>query len=625
MTTSASSGHRVKRMPAGHTIDLHPPGDDALVDGNEATPWRTRLLCGKRVSLDVSTLQSDGAIDAVAPHRRDAHLLAIDPWPLPARVVDYFVGESRQTTLFYWLGVALTVAGLFVTKLLPCVDYPQHLALSDVARRLAIPGAPERDGYQLNYLTYNGLFHVVVARLANWMPIEVAGRLVVALSIAGLGAAVMALVRVLRRPPAHALLFLPILFSFSLGWGFVNYVLGTAIAAWALVFVAHTAARPHWGPIVGVALTGLACAVAHVLAMLILCVAAAAVGLELAWRVTPSQRQWTARARGAVVRATVAVAPLLPACAYCIFVFQRQYIWDPGMYRDPTMEGSVPPLWEKFFFFSSFATDLYTDWTDQFVLWASIVVMGLAIVHRWRHPNERAAACRSADIPIVAPFLVLFAAYLATPIVMVGTHLVFPRLGQWAILGAVLAIPCWSGPSAPRARAWMLAIGLAAGVNTLAHCLLYAWETWDASAVIDDLPYGQAASAVIWEPGTLAFRNETLAHLAGYYAARKHGQWAFSFARYLSVPVRFKPGSQPAWPAHGWEFAPSNYDARCKYARAFPLVIVKAPAELSRDAEGETAVRMLVFQADWSSVRLMSHHGRYWAFDTRGLPEDGVL
>jgi hypothetical protein len=564
--------------------------------------WRARLQCGKRVALQVSKSQPDSAREGV----HDAAYL-------------------RPTTAVYWLSVALIVAGLFVTKLLPCVDYPQHLALSEIARRLSIPNSPERDAYQLNYLTYNGLFHIVVARLATWMPIELAGRLVVALSIGGLAAAVEALVRVLRRPPEHALLFLPILFSFSLGWGFVNYVLGTAIAAWTLVFVAAAASRPRWGPIVGVAVMGLACAVAHVLAMLILCIAAATLGLEVAWRANPPRGRWWTRAGQTVVRAAVAVGPLLIACAYCIYVFQRQYVWDPGMYRDPTMEGSVPPLWEKLAFFSAFATDLYTDWTDQFVLWASIVIMGLATFQRWRHRHDEKLGSTRTDVPIVTPFLVLFAAYLATPIVIIGTHLVFPRLGQWAIFGAILAIPRWTASSESRAHAWMRVVGLAAGVNTLAHCLLYSWETFDASAVIDDLPPGQAASAVIWEPGTWAFRNETLAHLAGYYAARKHGQWAFAFARYLSVPVRFKPGSQPAWPARGWEFAPSDYDARCKYARAFPLVIVKAPAELPRDASGEVAVRRLVFHGDWSTVRLMSHHGRYWAFDTQGLPEDGVL
>ena len=143
--------------------------------------------------------------------------------------------------------------------------------------------------------------------------------------------------------------------------------------------------------------------------------------------------------------------------------------------------------------------------------------------------------------------------------------------------------------------------------------------------VIDDLPAGRSATAVIWEPGTFAFRNGTLTHLAAYYAARKHGEWAFAFARYLSVPVRFKPGAQPAWPAKGWEFKGEAYDPRCKYARAFPLVIVKAPKELPADASGEQPRARAPLQAGRAAVRLLSHHGRYWAFDTAGLPDDGTL
>jgi hypothetical protein len=111
--------------------------------------------------------------------------------------------------------------------------------------------------------------------------------------------------------------------------------------------------------------------------------------------------------------------------------------------------------------------------------------------------------------------------------------------------------------------------------------------------------------------------------MAAYYAARKHGRWAFAFARYLSVPVRFKPFSQPAWPERGWEFDGEAYDPRCKYARAFPLVIIKAPDDLPTGDAGETAIRRMIFHADAPAVRLLSHHGDYWAFDTQGLPEDG--
>jgi hypothetical protein len=518
--------------------------------------------------------------------------------------------------------VALVVAGLFATHLLPCVDYPQHLALSDVARRLLDPRAPEHAEYVLNYFTYNGLFHVVVARLSQVVPIELAGRSVVALSLAAMAAAVVALLKTLRRPPEHAALFTPILFSFSLGWGFVNYVLATAVAAWALVAAARAAVRPSPRNLGALAALGLLCAFAHVLATLILCASAAAVVLELAWRTSegPAGR----RAAATFARATVALLPLALGCAYCVAVYRLQYDWDPNMYRDPTMEGTAPPLWQKVAYFTAYATDLFHDASDQVILWIDVAVMAWSAWRAWKARGDRAER-GAASPPIVVPFVVLGIAYFATPMVCVGTHLIFPRLAQWLVLGAVLATPAFPPASAARGYTWILRMGVLVGVNTLAHCVAFGLETSDASATIDEMPPGGAATAVIWEPGTHAFRNGTLTHLAAYYAARKHGRWAFAFARYLSVPVRFKPGSQPAWPARGWEFSAGSYDPRCKYARAFPLVIVKAPAEMARDASGEPLVRRLVFKQDADAVKLLSHHGRYWAFDSTGLPEDGVL
>ncbi|MDP9033856.1 MAG: hypothetical protein M3O50_03555 [Myxococcota bacterium] len=543
-------------------------------------------------------------------------------------MADHLSLGSRRTTLLYWGGVSLVIAALFVTRLLPCVDYPQHLALGDVARRLWHSGAAEHATYELDYFTYNGLFHLLLAGLSSVVPVELAGRLLVAGSLAGLAGAVIALMHVLRRPPVHAALFTPVLFSFSLGWGFVNYVLATAVAAWALVFVVRVAVRPTALGVGAVGVLGLTCAFAHVLAMLILCAAAGALGFEVAVRAAP--RRGLRAAPGIAVHAALAVAPLLIGCAWCIAVYHRQYVWNPGMYRDPTMEGSTSPVWEKLALFSAFATDLYTDFTDQILLWGSLLLMGWSsrlAWKRWKAPHSSAmdAPGRQDPPPFVALFAVMMLAYLATPMVLIGTHLIFPRIAQWSVLGAIVAMPAFPLRERARMDTWMLRLGLLAGANTVVHCAMFGWETIDASRLIDDLPPAAAVTAVIWEPETTAFRNGTLTHLAAYYAARKHGRWAFAFARYLSVPVRFKRNAQPAWPAKGWEFSAENYDPRCRYARVFPLVVIKAPPQLSPDASAEAELRRLVFKQDASAVKLLSHHGRYWAFDSSALPEDGTL
>jgi len=555
-----------------------------------------------------------------------ANASQVDPpdWPLPARVIDHVVLDSRGATIAYYAGVVLVVAGLFVTRLLPCVDYPQHLALADVARRLLDPAAPEHAEYQPNYFTYNGLFHVVVARLSALVPIEVAGRLFVAASLFAAAAGVVALVRVLRRPPAHAALFTPVLFSFSLGWGFVNYVAATAIAVWALVFVARATLRPSLIAACAVGALGMLCAFTHVLAMLVLCVTAAALAFELGCRVAPREGPRSKRALHVLARVARAGLPLLLGCAYCIAVNHRQYAWAPTTYHDPTMEGAGPALWRKVVFFGSFATDLFRDKTDQVVVWAAIAIMGGTVLAASRH-RRSGSRLQEQPPPVVGLLGVTLLAYFTTPSIVLGTHLIFERVAQWVMLGALLATPRWPQAVEGRARMSTYGLGILAGLNTLSHCAVFGWQTADASALIDDLPPGRAATAVIWEPRSIVFKNSTLTHLSGYYAARKHGKWAFGFARYLSVPVRFREHSQPAWPAKGWEFLARDYDPRCRYARAFPLVIVKAPATLPIDSTGEWPVRKLIFKDDASAVRLLSHHGPYWAFDSAGLPDDGVL
>jgi hypothetical protein len=320
-----------------------------------------------------------------------------------------------------------------------------------------------------------------------------------------------------------------------------------------------------------------------------------------------------------------ALAPLLVGCIFCVGIYQIQYFWDPHMYRDPTIEGTSPALWRKILLFPVYATDLHLDRSDPAIVVAVLLVVVAAAVAALR--ARRRGEQREGPPPIILPLVCAVAAYLAVPMVWVGTHLIFPRLAQPVLLTAVLALPALGGRAGLRVSRWAVGLGFAAAVNLVLHSMAFALETNDASRVIDDLPEGRRVTAVSFHPVTLSFMNGRLVHLSAYYAARKHGEWAFGFARYLSVPVRFRPGTQPPWPARGWEFNGDDYDPRCKYARYYDLVIVRQPKEMPEggDAEAEAFVRKVTFKDDASAVRLLSHHGNFWAFDTKGLPDDGKL
>ena len=518
----------------------------------------------------------------------------------------------------FWLGLCLVASSVLIPRLLPCVDYPQHLALADVAARLRDPNAIEHQTHQLSYFTYNGLFHVAAAAMSRVMPIEVAGKIIVAGSLFTLGAAVLALLRTLGKPPSYAALFVPFIFSFAVKWGFVNYGLATAIMMCTLVLVARATLRPRLTTAIGIAALGLLCAYAHVLAMLVLCMMSAALVPETAWWASKQDGAALAKRALSTLRRTIAsLAPLSLGCAFCVQVYRLQYEWNPSMYRDPTLEGTAPPIWKKLAIFGVYATGLHSDFADQVLLYGALVVGIAIVVAAFVAANKRIDGQLSLRLPLV----VGLGAYLATPVVLQGTHLIFQRLAQAVALGFVLALPTLVG----RAELWLsrisVGIALSCGVSLAYHATLFAIDTNDASRVIDDMPEHKAVATIVYGFETRGFNATTLTHLHAYYAARKHGDWAFSFARFLSVPVRFRKDVEPRWPAKGWEFAPEDYNPRCKYARRFPLLIVKAPA----DAFSEYEVKKSIFNKDADAVRVVSHHGRFWSFDTAAVPEDGTF
>ena len=103
--------------------------------------------------------------------------------------------ESPGLTFVYWTAAALFSAALWVTPFPPLIDYPQHVAVGALLRRMIDPASPERALYETNLVTYNGGFHVVLAALSFLMRPETAGKVLVSLYPPAFAYAVLSLVR----------------------------------------------------------------------------------------------------------------------------------------------------------------------------------------------------------------------------------------------------------------------------------------------------------------------------------------------------------------------------------------------------------------------------------------------
>jgi hypothetical protein len=137
--------------------------------------------------------------------------------------------SPRRFEPVLWLISVLWVLPLWAAPFLPMVDYPQQLAAASIVRFYGDPVRRLQEAYQLSLARPHGLFELLVAGLAHLLPIEQAGRLVVALALAAVLPATVALCRRTGRPSWYALLALAVTYGHAFYWGFVDSLLAVPL------------------------------------------------------------------------------------------------------------------------------------------------------------------------------------------------------------------------------------------------------------------------------------------------------------------------------------------------------------------------------------------------------------
>jgi hypothetical protein len=420
-------------------------------------------------------------------------------------------GDGTRVFAAFALLLAVVSAPLFSTVLPPLVDYPNHLA------RLQLIAAGGDEFCAVRWAPLPDLAaDLVVPALARAMPLELAGKLFLALSFALLAGGVLGLNRIASgRWRWWPLLAFALLYNRSLLWGFINYLFGLGVALCGVaLWLALDERRWLRAPVS--AAVALACFFSHFAAFGIYALAIAGVELPPVLSLLRARRHRAAAERIALA----AVQFIAPAVIFLSF--------------QPTAAGGPVSFafWRKFdLLFSVF--DNYSRPFDVvcFVLFIGLIG-ALALLRRLA-----IAARLGAAVAIVA------AAYVFLPNQAFSGSGADHRVPVALFL--LLIAATW--PAAVLSRRAAVTVGIAAAAVFAARMAVIeaVWRKSDGVyaadiAVIDGLPQG-AKLAVAFPSREISAGGIPQLHVATLAAARRAAFVPTVFASAAQQPLALRP------------------------------------------------------------------------------------
>ncbi len=390
----------------------------------------------------------------------------------------------------------LALIPLFAVAVPPLHDYPFHLARADILASL--PGSAFLRAHyeQGSFLLPNVGMDVVMAPLARYLPILVAGRvflgLVLAVMLSGTVALHFALHRRLSAWPLLAGFFL---YNWIFLYGFLNYLLGIglmlwAVAGWVLLRERHVAWRLAWGGAMAVVL--LFC---HLVAVGLFAIVVAGMELQRAFRTRRTDPM--AAVRGLAVSALpfVFVLAVFAAVSPAAGEARQAMAYHGGL------------GWKPLVAYRSLLTTI--GWLDVVTL---VPVLAVVVFAAWRRRLRVA-------FPMALPLGLLVATFVAMPFYIFGAEQADTRL-PIAIL--LVAIASTRIVGIGRRESWLVGLGALVLLAVRSAAITAAWISADArlatmtnafrlvpdgatlyaatAAPYPSIDYGDAAGLALWQP-----------------------------------------------------------------------------------------------------------------------------
>jgi hypothetical protein len=418
--------------------------------------------------------------------------------------------DRRRVLVAFVLLLAIVSAPLFSTVLPPLVDYPNHLA------RLQLIAGGGNGFYAVRWAPLPDLAaDIVVPALAQAMPLEMAGKLFLAMSFALLAGGTLWLNRITTgRWLMWPLLAFALLYNRSFLWGFINYLFGLGLALCGIALWLALEERRKWRALAAVAVA-LACFFAHLAAFGVYALAIAGVELSPVIALMRGRRYRDAAGRIAAAAAQF----VLPAIILLGFA--------PASPGSPISYGA---FWRK----ADLPFSVFDNYSRPFDVVCFALLVGLLVALAWR---RRLAIAPRLGVALI----ILFAVYLVLPAQILSGSGADHRLPVALFLLLIAA----TNPSLPRRPALVIGIAAAVIFGARMAAIEAAWLKSDGIyagdiAAIDSLPEG-AKLAVAFPPSEVNAGGIPQLHIATLAAARRGAFVPTIFAGPTQHPLMLRP------------------------------------------------------------------------------------
>lgn len=495
----------------------------------------------------------------------------------PRFLTPFAVALNLDNSRLFWAVLVLSVVPLWLGPYLPMVDLPQHAAQIAVLRELWGGNTALAEIFWVNWFTPYLLGYLLLYVLALVLPITIASKVIVTLSVVAVPLLTGRLLRVAGADERWRWLAIPCSFGFAFYWGFLSFLVAAPLALLFLTMSVGFAREPTVRLGVWIALFAVFLFFSHVIVLGLASLIALGYVLGVHYK-SP---------RKLLLCALPYTVPL-PLIGIWLAI---TYATETRVQNDPVVFG---PL-------SYRLLQLLTQPAGREVLTGSSAAIVLLVTSAVVLLPWLSGARLNRRPERWLPFALALAAFLLAPHYVFNAAYFYQRLGLFLV---PLWLMIWDPPGVRRGvERWAILVVVLWVVTSIGRFAAFARETQSFANIMATIEPARRTAGMVLGAGSPLFSLPVYLHFPAWYQATHAGVVDFNFAEFYSQMVRYRSSVGPRV-TESVAWYPEAFEWEANGGASYDYFLVKAGFDA---APG-------IFKDRLGSVELVSRSGWWWLY-----------